>query len=164
MKDDKERIEAAQWLFERTLGWISTADVKVGVAIALDTAMLGGLAAAFAGSDYHLRTAWCYFFVTVATVGMAFAMFCAGMAALPRVRGPVKSMIFFGRVAEKDADAYVDEFSTMTEKEFLADLTMQIHRNSEIACDKHHWLRKSLFWSFLSSGMWILAIVLLVKV
>jgi hypothetical protein len=41
MTDDGERIEAAKWLFERTLGWIATADVKVGVALALDTAMLG---------------------------------------------------------------------------------------------------------------------------
>ena len=164
MTDDKARIEAAKWLFERTLGWITTADVKVGVAIALDTAMLGGLAAAFAGSDYHLRTAWCYFFVVVATAGMAFAMFCAGMAALPRMRGPVKSMIFFGRVAKKDADAYVEEFSKMTEKELLVDLAKQIHRNAEIANEKHHWVRKSLFWSFLSAGAWIMAVALLVKI
>ncbi len=164
MNNDTERIEAAKWVFERTLGWIATADVKVGVAIALDTAMLGGLAAAFAGSDYHLRTAWCYFFVSAATAGMAFAMFCAGMAALPRMRGPVKSMIFFGRVVEKDADTYVDDFSKMTDKEILADLTRQIHRNSEIACEKHNWVRKSLFLSFLSTGVWIAAIALLVKV
>jgi len=164
LTNDEERIKAAQWLFERTLGWIATADVKVSVALALDTAMLGGLAAAFAGSDYHLRTAWCYLFVLAATAGMAFAMFCAGMAAIPRMRGPVKSMIFFGRVMEKDADTYVDEFSNMTEKEYLADLARQIHRNSEIACEKHHWVRKSLFWSFLSAGVWIVAIAMLVKI
>lgn len=164
MTNDKERVEAAQWLFERTLGWIAAADVKVGVAIALDTAMLGGLAAAFAGSDYHLRTAWCYLLVLAAAAGMAFAMFCAGMAALPRMRGPVSSMIFFGRVVEKDVITYVDAFSKMTEQEFLADLATQIHRNSEIARDKHHWVRKSLFWSFLSAGVWILAIAVLIKV
>jgi hypothetical protein len=164
MINDRERIESAKWLFERTLGWIATADVKVGVAIALDTAMLGGLAAAFAGSDYHIRTGWCYFFVAAATAGMGFAMFCAGMAALPRMQGPVKSMIFFGRVAEIDADTYVDEFSKMTEMDLLADLAMQIHRNSEIARDKHHWVRKSLFWSFLSTGAWLIAIAMLVKV
>lgn len=164
MTNDEGRIKAAQWLFERTLGWIATADVKIGVALALDTAMLGGLATAFAASDYHLRTAWCYLFVLAATAGMGFAMFCAGMAAIPRMRGPVKSMIFFGRIIEKDADTYVDEFSKMTEKDFLADLTMQIHRNSEIACEKHHWVRKSLFWSFLSAGVWIVAIAMLVKV
>jgi hypothetical protein len=164
LTNDEERIKAAQWLFERTLGWIATADVKVGVALALDTAMLGGLAAAFAGSDYNLRNAWCYLFVLAATAGMAFAMFCAGMAAIPRMRGPVKSMIFFGRVMERDSATYVDEFSKMTEKEFLADLTRQIHRNSEIACEKHHWVRKSMFWSFLSAGVWIVAIAMLVKI
>lgn len=164
MTDDVERIEAAKWLFERTLGWIATADVKVGVALALDTAMLGGLAAAFAGSDYHLRTAWCYVFVVAATAGMAFAMFCAGMAALPRMRGPVQSMIFFGRVVEKDVDSYVEEFAKLTRGELLADLARQIHRNSEVACDKHYWVRRSLFWSFLSAGAWIVAIAMLVKV
>lgn len=164
MTDDKQRIEAAKWLFERTLGWIATADVKVGVVIALDTAMLGGLAAAFAGSDYHLRTAWCYFFVVVSTAGLAFAMFCAGMAAIPRMLGHVKSMIFFGRVAEKEEEGYVADFATMTEQEFLADLTTQIHRNSQIACDKHRWVRRSLIWSFLAAASWIVAIAMLVKV
>jgi hypothetical protein len=60
VNDDKQRLEFAKWLFERTLGWIATADVKVGVAMALDTAMLGGLAAAFSTSAPQLRTAWCY--------------------------------------------------------------------------------------------------------
>lgn len=164
MTDDKQRIEAARWVFERTLGWIAAADVKVAVVIALDTAMLGGLAAAFAGSDYHLRTGWCYFFVVAATAGMAFALFCTGMAAIPRMRGPLNSMIFFGRVAEKDLDNYVDEFSKMNEQAFLADLAAQIHRNSQIASEKHHWVRRGLFWSFLSAGAWIVAIALLVKI
>lgn len=83
---------------------------------------------------------------------------------MPRMRGPVKSMIFFGRVMEKDADTYVDEFFKMTGKELLADLARQIHRNSEIACEKHHWMRKSLFWSFLSAGAWIVAIAMLVRI
>ncbi len=164
MTDDRQRVEVAQWVFEQTLGWIATADVKVAVAIALDTAMLGGLAAAFAGSDYHLRTAWSYVFVVAATAGMAFGLFCAGMAAIPRMFGPVRSMIYFGRVAEKDLDTYVGEFAKMTDAALLADLATQIHRNSQIASEKHHWVRKSLFWSFLSAGLWIVAIALLVKV
>jgi hypothetical protein len=73
-------------------------------------------------------------------------------------------MIFFGRVVEKDVDTYVDEFAKLTRGELLADLARQIHRNSEIACDKHHWVRRSLFWSFLSAGAWIVAIAMLVKV
>lgn len=89
MTDDKNRIEMAKWLFERTLGWIATADVKVGVVMALDTAMVGGLAAAFSASEPNYRTAWCYLAILGAAGGIAIAMFCAAMAAIPRMLGPV---------------------------------------------------------------------------
>lgn len=164
MTDDKERLDAAKWVFERTIGWIGTADVKIGAAIAIDTAMLGGLAAAFAGSDYHLRTAWIYFFVCTSAAGMIFALFCAGFALFPRMDGPPKSMIFFGKVIEMDESTYVDRFLTLTNKDFLADLSAQIHRNSQIACDKHRWVRKSLIWSFFSAALMVVAIALLVKI
>jgi hypothetical protein len=163
MTDDKERVDAAKWIFERTLGWIATADVKIGAAIAIDTAMLGGLAAAFAGSDYHLRTAWVYFFVCAGAGGMIFALFCAGFALFPRMDGPTTSMIFFGKVVEMDEATYVDRFMKLSAHELLIDLSAQIHRNSQIACDKHRWVKKSLFWSFLSAAVMVVAIALLVK-
>lgn len=163
MTDDKQRIDIAKWLFERTIGWIATSDVKVGVAMALDTAMLGGLAAAFSASEPHMRTTACYLAVLVASGGMVIAMFCAGMAAIPRMLGPVKSMIFFARVAEKKEADYVNEFAQMNEKDFLADIATQIHRNSQIANEKHMWVRKSLIWSFLSAIPWIISIGMLVK-
>ncbi|WP_343733536.1 Pycsar system effector family protein [Acidovorax sp.] len=164
MTDDKQRIEYAKWLFERTLGWIATADVKVGVAMALDTAMLGGLATAFGTSDPQLRTAWCYFAVLTAVGAMVIAMFCAGMAAIPRMLGPVKSMIFFARIKEQSTSDYVAQFSQLTEHDLLTDLTTQIHRNAEIAAEKHWWVRKSLIWSFLGAIPWVAAIGMLVKV
>jgi Family of unknown function (DUF5706) len=160
MTDDKQRIDIAKWLFERTLGWIATSDVKVGVAMALDTAMLGGLAAAFSASEPHLRSAWCYLAVLTAA---GLMVICAGMAAIPRMLGPVKSMIFFARVAEQQVADYVDQFAKMTEKDFLADLTTQIHRNSQIANEKHMWVRKALTWSFLAAIPWVVSICLLVK-
>ena len=51
----------------------------------------------------------------------------------------------------------------MTEKDFLADLATQIHRNAQIANAQHVWVRKSLIWSFLAAILWIAAIGLLVK-
>lgn len=161
--DDKQRIETAKWLFERTLGWIATADIKVGVAMALDTAMLGGLAAAFGASDPGSRTAWCYLFVLMAVGGMVIAMFCAAMAAIPRMLGPVNSMIFFARIGARTEVDYVDQFAKTGEKDFLSDLTTQIHRNAQIATAKHWWVRKSLIWSFFAAIPWIAAIGLLVK-
>ena len=163
MTDDKQRIEFAKWLFERTLGWNATADIKVGVAMALDTAMLGGLATAFGTSEPHLRTAWCYLAVLAACSGMIIAMFCAGMAAVPRMLGPVESMIYFARIKEKSEADYVNQFARLSEQKLLADLRTQIHRNAEIATDKHWWVRKSLIWSFCAAIPWIFAIALLVK-
>lgn len=163
MTDDKQRIEVAKWIFERTLGWIATADVKIGVAIALDTAMFGGLAAAFGASEAASRTTWCYFFVLTAAGGMVIATFCAAMAAIPRMLGPVSSKIFFARIAETTQSEYAEQLSKLEAKDFLNDLATQIHRNSQIATEKHLWVRKSLIWSFASTIPWISAIVMLVK-
>lgn len=164
MIDDKSRIEFGKWLLERNLGWISTADVKVGVAMSVDIAMLGGLAAAFSASEPTARTAWCYFSVLVAIGCLILGVFCAAMAALPRMLGPVDSKIFFGRVANTRADHYVDEFGQLTERQIIDDLAMQIHRNAQIANDKHVWIRKGLMWSFLSAVPWIAGIALLLKI
>ncbi len=163
MNTDKERMENAKWLFERTLGWIATADVKVGVAVAIDTAMLGGLAAAYTTSDFAARTPWANAFAIASIAGMVIAIFCAAMAAIPRMLGPVTSMIFFGRIAARTEADYVDEFQRLTEGAFLKDLATQIHRNAQIATAKHQWVRKGLIWSFYASIPWIASVFLLVK-
>lgn len=163
MTDERQRIEQAKWLFERTLGWIATADVKVGVAVAIDTAMLGGIAAAFTASDPHSRSAWCYVALISATGGLVVAVFCAAMAAIPRILGPVSSLIYFGRISERSAADYIEAFATLSEEAFLKDLTTQIHRNAQIATEKHVWVRMSILWSFLAGIPWLAAIALLVR-
>jgi Family of unknown function (DUF5706) len=163
MTDTLRKTEHAKWLLERTLGWIATADVKVGVAMALDTAMFGGLATAYAASDVNTRTDWAILALSAACLLLTIAAFCASMAAIPRMLGPVSSNIYFGRISEKKVHDYCDAFSKLTEEEFLADLTTQIHRNSEIATAKHAWVRKSLICSFLSAAPWAIAVVLLVR-
>jgi hypothetical protein len=163
MTNDKERLEVAKWIFERSLGWIATADNKVVVAVAIDTAMIGGLAAAFSASDAHSRTAWACLSIICSTGGFIFALFCAAMAAIPRMLGPVSSMIFFARISEKSEADYVGDFSRLTESQLLHDLTTQIHRNSQIATAKHKWVRKSLIWSFFAIAPWIAAVAQLVK-
>jgi hypothetical protein len=163
MIDVKQQTEHAKWLLERTLNWIAAADVKVGVAMALDTAMFGGLAAAYGVSDASTRTTWAYVATFATCICLVAAAFSAAMAAIPRMLGPVASNIFFARIAEKSVDEYIDGFTRLDDAAFLRDLTTQIHRNSEIATAKHAWVRKSLIWSFLSAAPWASAIALLVK-
>lgn len=159
----QQQIDQAKWLFERTLGWIATADTKVGVAVAIDTALIGGLAAIFTTSDPSQRSAWAYLASFSSSFCMVIAVFCAGMAAIPRMLGPVHSLIFFGRIVERSESDYSLAFTTMTPEAFLRDLTVQIHRNSQIANSKHLWVRKSLSWSFVGGIPWIASVLLLIK-
>jgi len=163
MTDNKQRIDHAKWLLERTLNWIATADVKVGVVMALDTAMFAGLATAYGASDANARTAWAILAIVVACGSLIAAVFCAAMAALPRITGPIASNIYFRRIAEKPLEEYNEAFCHLDEAAFLADLTTQIHRNAEIATAKHGWVRKSLIWSYVATLPWAATILLMIK-
>jgi Family of unknown function (DUF5706) len=162
MADIKERLLIAQWVFERHLGWIAAAEVKVGVIVAINTAMLGGIAAAF--SSGPTRSHWALVVTIIAVIFGGSGLFCAAMAVLPRLTGPAKSLLFFGKVAMLETTDYTNKFRTATDEELLADWTAQIHRNAEIAISKHGWVRKAMMWSFISCLPWTCAILLLVKV
>ena len=163
MSADKERLQVAQWVLERNLGWIAAAEVKVGIIVAIDTAMLGGLGAAFGAADSVTRTAWAWVFTISATTALAGGLFCAAMAVLPRVNGPAKSLVFFGRIGPCADAEYTESFKNATDAELLQDWTAQIHRNAQIACDKFAWVSKSMWWSFLSVLSWFPAITTLLN-
>lgn len=160
----RDRLTAAQWVFERHLAWIAAAEVKVGVIMAIQTAMLGGLAAAFSVSEPAARTAWAYL-LTLSTAGFGvISIFCAAMVLIPRTSGPDASLLFFEKVASTTADRYFEAFTGASSAELLRDWTAQIHRNSEIAVDKYWWVRRSIWWAFGSAAPWMLAIGMLVKI
>lgn len=162
MTNDQDRFKFAQWLLERQIGWIATADVKTGVIIAIQTAMAGGLAAAL--GFVPQKTEWAVIFTVAAFVCSIGAFVCAGQALFPRTDGPEKSMIFFGRICGEPRPDFISKFRTATERELLEDCTAQVHRNAEIAAEKHHWVKNAMIWSFLSAPPWVLAIVLLAQI
>lgn len=161
MSAEKERLQTAQWVLERHLGWIAAAEVKVGVIVAIDTAMLGGLGVAFSSADSSIRTHWAWFFSIAAAICLIGGLFSAAMAIVPRVTGPEKSLLFFGRVKEYTDYDYIQKFKAVTDAELLQDWSAQIHRNAQIASDKFSWVSKSMRWSFLSILPLLSAIVLL---
>ena len=161
MSTDRDRLHTAQWVLERNLAWIAAAEVKVGVIVAIDTAMLGGLGAAFSEADGSARTHWAWFFSIATVICLGSGLFCAAMAVLPRISGPEKSLLFFGRVGLSDGAEYVRNLRAATDADLLEDWTAQIHRNAQIACDKFAWVRKSMWWSFLSVLPWFPAIITL---
>ncbi|TNC78247.1 hypothetical protein FHI69_02835 [Janthinobacterium lividum] len=162
MADEKERLQNAQWVFERQLAWIAAAEVKIGVIVALDTGMLGALGAAFSAEKVH--SAWAIVWLIGASFCLGSALICCAIALLPRVNGPVSSLLFFGTISKIASDDYIRKFKNATTNELLDDWCCQIHRNSEIAVAKFLYVRKSILFSFLSIGPWFIAIITLLKI
>ena len=158
---DVERIEHARWILERNVGWIAQAEVKVAVIISLDAAMLSALAAAYTANNF--KSDWAILLSIACGLVMLGAFVSCFMVVKPRVNGPESSYVFFGKVAMKNHVAFSDDFAKATPAQFLLDLTDQIHRNAEIACEKHGWVRLAAMWSFGAGAFWIPAVALLVK-
>lgn len=159
MFSDKDKVDVAQWILERNLEWVSSADVKVGVVIAIDTAMLGGLAAVFGAAEVKTNVA--VFFAIFAALLEAIAIFSAGMCVVPILKGPDKHLVFFGKIASLKSGVYAEKFKSSSEVDFLDDILAQIHRNAEIALQKHQWVNIAMRWSFLSMPFWVAGVALL---
>lgn len=150
----------AQWALERQISWITTADVKVGVVVAIQTAMAGVLASTYSAAT--TRSEWAIVSSVAAFVCAIGAFACAAFALFPRTDGPQRSLMFFGRICELSRDEYFNAISGATDYELLQDCTAQIHRNAEIAKEKHRWVQNGLIWSFLAVPSWTLALLQLV--
>lgn len=103
-----DRLKTAQWILERNLAWIAGSEIKVGVIVALNTAMLAGLGSTYNSALAEARIAWSYVFLFAAGIGLAASLYCAAMVVLPRLDGPSKSLLFFARVAAMAEADYVD--------------------------------------------------------
>src|SRR3546814_910486 len=134
MASDSERLAFAQWLLDRNIAWIAAAEAKVGFVVAIDTAMLAGLATAYSDAK---EVAW---FGATATIAAAFltmaSVLCAAITIFSRTNGPARSLLFFGRIAERSGDDYRQVFRKVRSAELLEDFAHQIHRNAEIAQEK----------------------------
>lgn len=151
----ESKVQDAQWVLERTLGFIAAAEVKVGAITALGTAMLAALGAMLPDSPMG-GYAWTLCAATILFVLCAFA--CAAMVLIPRTGGPPKSLVFFGKIAALDRDEYGTQLKSVSDDALLKDLADQIHRNAEIACEKFKWVTRSLRFSVGAAFFWFWAV------
>ncbi len=163
MDNDHERHEYAKWIFEQNLHWISASEVKAGAIVAIDTAMLGALAAAFSALPSIEHAAWVNLFSFLAAACLLIAIICAAMSVVPRTDGPPGSFVFFGKIVKRTAADYLDAFQRADRSAFLEDCVDQIYRNAEIACTKFKWVRNAMMWSFAALSPWVISLACLMK-
>ena len=158
----EQKIANAQWMLERQLQWIAQAEVKIGALVTLDVGMLGGLAAAHWATKVH--SPWSIVLSAFTVAGLICGLLFSAMCLLPRLKAPHQSVLFFGSVANMTAQDFVEKATSNTSQHVLADWLHQVHRNAEVARDKHVWVRKAMYASFLACPFWISAVLVLVEI
>lgn len=148
-----------RWALERQLEWIASAEVKVGVVVSIQVAMLAGLGAAFAATT--VKSTWAIGSATMCALFGVVSLACAAMAVYPRVTGP-KSLFFFGKIAAYTQVDYVDQFINASDHALAIDLAAQVHVNATIALRKHEWVSKAMMVAFMSALPWLVAVGALV--
>jgi hypothetical protein len=129
-------------LLSRQLDWISAAEARVALLLPFETTMLGALFTARAtNSTYHGLG---HLAALSAMVALTYALACLAAASFPRLAGPRRSVIFFGEIARHDLAYFRESIRTLSDPDYLADLTGQVHRNADIARRKFKWVAQSL--------------------
>lgn len=132
---NNEKIRIAEQSLSRQLDWIKAVEAKVSVIVAITVAMLGFLVARIptTATNWKLIALW---LVIGGGPLIACLVFCL-LASFPRVKSPNLSLMFFGSISNHSCEEYTKKFGSLTEKSYLDDLVMQVHRNAEIAAIKY---------------------------
>ena len=127
-------IDLIDRILSRNLSWVAAADSKVTPVLAIDTAMLGVLAAL-------VPSAASWKAVPAILAAVSGLLLCGSVvnlivATFPRLSGPRASLVFFGGISSFERDKYVKQFLSSQTPEIAKDLVEQCHRNAEIASAK----------------------------
>jgi len=159
MSNELERADLAKHILSLNLGWIASADAKIGPIFAIETALLGAIAAL--APSVSGWTAPQVIATTVAAGLLLTSLVCLAAAVFPRLAGPKGSAFFFGGIVAMECDKYVKHLVETPLSHLVEDLACQCHRNAEIAQQKYAWIRRSMILLFLSLLPWLVTIALL---
>jgi pycsar effector protein len=152
---DEERLQRT---LDRMLQWITAADGKVEPILTIDTVMLGVLSALAADRKDPASLAFVAAGLAVLALLASLGMMAA--AAFPRMRGPSRSLGYFGGITARTEAEYVDEMERAAEPEYRRDLMVQIYRNAQIASTKYRCVQLSMAFLFIAVIPWICAVYL----
>ncbi|HEX8211617.1 MAG TPA: Pycsar system effector family protein [Longimicrobium sp.] len=157
--EEGPNLDVLEKTLERMLLWIAAADNKVAPVMAIDTAMLGVVAAiAPKPGNWTLGAG----LTTAVTVALIFAsLIILFFAAFPQTSGPKGSLVFFGGITQRDLDVFVTEITDLPIGNYRKDLAHQCYRNAEIAGRKYRYVKFAMATLFAAIIPWMLAVYLM---
>lgn len=155
----KDRRRIVEHILALNLAWVGAADRKVAPTLAIDTAMLGVLAALVPNA--HGWITWPAILSALTAVLLLGSILALALATFPRLDGPRNSLLFFAGIAALDRDQYASRLENVDDREVFSDFCAQIHRNAEIASAKFAWVRWSHRLLLAAIIPWLVTISLL---
>lgn len=162
MKDDKTQLDLLDRILGRNLNWVASADSKVTPMLAINTAMLGVIAALVPkASDWSVLSG---IVTSIATLSLFGGIVFLVLATFPRLNGPKSSLLFFGGISSYEEDQYLEKILQGVTPEILKDFARQCHRNAEIAHQKYKFIKYAMICTFCSVPAWVLSVALLYQI
>ncbi|WP_225073875.1 Pycsar system effector family protein [Desulfuromonas sp. CSMB_57] len=148
--------EQLQYILDKQLGWIASADSRLSLVLPLSTAMLGALALyAPQPSQWTL----------MAGIPAAFAIFFLGLsivfcacASFPRTNGTKGSLTFFEGIVSRDLSQFRAAVKAAQSADLQDDLIQQCHINAQIASTKFSWVKRGMASMLIAMLPWAFAI------
>lgn len=153
-----DKIDIATNQLDRVLSFFPRVDAKGSFLFAIDTAMLGVLASNFRKEDFGLL--FHMFDAAVCVLLLAASLVFLYRASFPSLSGGQSSLIYFGAIGKLREAQFVRNFTSVSAKVWLEDLTSQIWRNSDILNAKYFSIKVSFILTALALIPWATFLVL----
>lgn len=154
------KVEIANDVLSRQLSWVSSADSKIPLIFAINTAMLGVLSALVGSFDNW--TVLNYISTILSIILLLGSMISLALTMFPRLTGPKDSLIYFGGIVTKSAEIYTQEMSNITDDILVKDILIQVYRNAEIANTKFNCIKWAMGQTFASFPLWLITVWFLI--
>lgn len=179
----KDKIEKAQKRLELVNQWITNCDTKSSFILTFYGVMLTIIFTSDMGKEmmnvfsFEVADKWNWesvknfllFILVIAflgSIGKSFYHIYNTLRA--RINSDVyeqmglitSSNSFFGTIAQKNFQDFEQATNSENEEEYLKDLNSQIFINSKIAAKKFEHYNSSIFWTFVSLGIFLVYIIL----
>lgn len=156
---ETSNLDVLEKTLERMLHWISAADNKVASVLAIDTAMLGVVAAIAPKPGNWTLGAGLTTGVTVLLIFVSLGLLF--LASFPQTVGPKGSLVFFGGIIEREQSVFVAEITDLPVNKYRDDLALQCYRNAEIAAQKYRCIKLAMASLFVAIIPWMLSVYLM---
>lgn len=152
-----DKVDLLEKELDRLLQWVRAAESRLALVLPLATAMLGALAVSI--PDAFDWTVLSGIAASFSVFFLALSIVFSALATFPRTTGPKGSLIYFGGIDAVELDQFKKAVSSLTDDEYMNDLSVQCHRNAQIAAKKYMWVQRSMGCLFLAAGPWAMTLL-----